>query len=83
MGANVIIYTTRWCPYCMRARQLLDQKGVVYTNIDASDSQVRSEMERLSGRHTVPQIWIGEEHIGGCDDLYALEKAGLLDQKLQ
>lgn len=83
MSAPVVIYTTPWCPYCIRARQLLDRKGVHYQHHDARDPVTRQEMERLSGRYTVPQIWIGGEHIGGCDELYALERQGLLDQKLQ
>jgi glutaredoxin 3 len=82
--ANVVIYTTPWCPYCVRARRLLDDKGVAYTNINvSSDISLRNEMEQKSGRHTVPQIWINEHHVGGCDDLMALERAGNLDEMLR
>ena len=83
MGAAVTIYTTRFCPYCTRAKQLLNGKGVDYEDI-AVDAQpeLRQEMMQRSGRHTVPQIWLGEQHIGGCDDLYRLEQAGRLDELL-
>ncbi len=75
-----VIYTTRFCPYCIRAKRLLDTKRVAYTEIKVdNDPALRSEMIQLSGRYTVPQIWIGERHIGGCDELYALERAGQLD----
>ncbi|AYN93029.1 MULTISPECIES: glutaredoxin 3 [Pseudomonas] len=80
---EVIIYTSAWCPYCHRAKHLLDSKGVKYQEI-AVDGQpaVRSEMTRKAGRTSVPQIWIGETHVGGCDDLYALERSGRLDPLL-
>ncbi len=78
--AEVIMYSTPWCPYCMRARSLLKSKGVTFTDIDvAGQPQLRREMEERSGRHTVPQIWIGTLHVGGCDDLHALDRQGLLD----
>lgn len=81
--SGVVMYTTPWCPYCIRARALLKQKGVAFTDIDvAADPVLRREMETLSQRRTVPQIWIHGEHIGGCDDLHALERAGQLDKKL-
>lgn len=81
--AQVVIYSTRFCPFCVRARMLLDNKGVAYEDIDvAADRQRRLEMMAKSGRHTVPQIWIGEQHIGGCDELQALERAGELDALL-
>lgn len=77
------MYSTPGCPYCLRARMLLKQKGVAFEDIDvAGDPALRREMEAKSGRHTVPQIWINGEHIGGCDDLHALERAGQLDKKL-
>ncbi len=81
---HVLIYTSAWCPYCIRAKQLLDHKGVAYEEI-AVDGQpaVRAEMRDKAGRNSVPQIWIGERHVGGCDDLYALERAGKLDALLQ
>lgn len=81
---DVVMYSTRWCGYCVRARRLLDNKGVAYTNIDvSSDPRKREEMMDKSGRHTVPQIWINGEHIGGCNELYALEYSGRLDEMLQ
>lgn len=79
MSAKVVIYTTPWCPYCIRAKQLLDQKGAKFKEIDVSrDAEKRKEMEKKSRRRTVPQIWINEQHVGGCDDLYALERQGKL-----
>lgn len=79
----VTIYTTRYCPYCMRAKKLLDHKGVAYREI-AVDGQpaLRREMEERSGRHTVPQIWIGAQHVGGCDELHELERRGELNTLL-
>jgi glutaredoxin 3 len=73
------------CPYCHRAKALLRQKGVVFTEIDVSmDVEKRAEMtKRANGRHTVPQIFVGEIHVGGCDDLYALDEAGKLDSLLE
>lgn len=77
---EVVMYSTPWCPYCMRARSLLKSKGVTFRDIDvAGQPQLRQEMEQRSGRHTVPQIWIGTLHVGGCDDLQALDRQGLLD----
>lgn len=80
----VEIYTTRWCPYCHMAKALLSRKGVAFTEIDLSrEKERRSEMvERAQGRYTVPQIFIGPLHVGGCDDLHALEHAGNLDALL-
>ncbi len=79
MSAKVVIYTTPWCPYCTRAKQLLEHKGAEFKEIDVSrDAEKRKEMEKKSRRRTVPQIWINEQHIGGCDDLYALERQGKL-----
>ncbi|BCW87926.1 Glutaredoxin 3 [Alphaproteobacteria bacterium SO-S41] len=79
----VTIYTTGWCPYCHRAKALLSKKGVTFDEIDVSmDAKRRDEMEEKSGRHTVPQIWIGDTHVGGSDDLAALESAGKLDALL-
>lgn len=81
--AAVVIYSTPWCPYCIRARRLLSDKGVGFTDIDVSAGPaLRQEMTRLSGRTSVPQIWIGEQHIGGCDELYALERQRRLDELL-
>lgn len=78
------MYSTRFCPYCMRARSLLDSKQVSYTDI-AVDGQpaLRREMMERSGRHTVPQIWIDDRHIGGFDDLAGLDRRGQLDELLQ
>ena len=82
--ADVVLYTTPWCPFCVRAKHLLSAKGVDFTDIDVSGNPaLRREMEQRSGRHTVPQIWIGSTHVGGCDDLYALERQGKLDALLQ
>ncbi len=76
---NVIIYTTPVCPYCVRAKSLLKSKNITYTEIDVSDENEREKMIKLAnGRRTVPQIFIDDKHIGGCDDLYALDKQGLL-----
>ncbi len=81
---RVEIYSTMFCPYCSRAKSLLERKGVTYENIDIiEDSSKREEMvNRAHGRTSVPQIFIDGEHIGGCDDLYALDRAGKLDPKL-
>ena len=82
--AKVEIYATMWCPYCARARALLKQKGVAYTEIDLDQQPARrAEMiERAHGGRTVPQIFIDGEHIGGCDEMVALDRKGLLDPKL-
>ncbi|WED42308.1 glutaredoxin 3 [Legionella cardiaca] len=82
--AEVIMYSTAYCPYCTRARDLLDKKGVTYTDIRVDDEPMRrEEMITKSGRRTVPQIFINGQHIGGCDDMYALDKAGHLDKLLR
>jgi glutaredoxin 3 len=82
---HIVVYSTLLCPYCHRAKALLRQKGVVFTEIDVSmDVEKRAEMtKRANGRHTVPQIFVGEIHVGGCDDLYALDEAGKLDSLLE
>ncbi|MHA3886001.1 glutaredoxin 3 [Stutzerimonas degradans] len=81
---NVVIYTTAWCPYCLRAKALLNSKNVAYEEISVDGNPtLRAEMASKAGRTSVPQIWIGERHIGGCDDLVALERAGRLDPLLQ
>ena len=79
--AEVVIYSTSLCPYCQMAKTLLKRKGVTYTEIDVSwRPELRDEMtEKAGGRYTVPQIWIGERHVGGCDDLYELDRKGELD----
>jgi glutaredoxin 3 len=80
----VEIYTTPLCGYCHAAKRLLTQKGVAFTEIDVSrDADLRATMtQRSGGGRTVPQIFIGETHVGGCDDLYALDRAGKLDPLL-
>ena len=80
----VEIYTTPICPYCLAAKRLLDRKGVTYAEIDVSrDPSLREAMtRRANGRRTVPQIFIGSTHVGGCDDLHALDHAGKLDPLL-
>lgn len=80
----VEIYTTPLCGYCHAAKRLLTQKGAAFTEIDVSrDPSLRATMTRRSnGGRTVPQIFVGETHVGGCDDLYALEQAGKLDPLL-
>ena len=82
--ADVTIYTKPYCPYCIRAVSLLEKKGVEFTEIEAStDPEKRQEMiQRANGRATFPQIFIGERHIGGCDDMMALEYDGKLDALL-
>lgn len=79
----VEIYTTPICGFCVAAKRLLDSKGVDYVEIDVMrDMEKKQEMMQRAGRHTVPQIFIGDAHVGGCDDLYALERAGKLDPML-
>jgi glutaredoxin 3 len=81
--AKVTIYTKFMCPYCVRALSLLRAKGADIHEIDgASDATVRAEMNQRSGRNTFPQIFIGDTHVGGCDDLLALEARGGLDPLL-
>ncbi len=78
------MYCTKTCPYCLRAEKLLKQKGVDLEAIDVGGRpELWKEMEKRSGRNTVPQIWIGDLHVGGCDDLYALERQGKLDELLK
>jgi glutaredoxin 3 len=82
--SSVTIYTTGLCPYCSRAKELLKSKGVRYREIDVgANAQLRQEMtQRAGGRRTVPQIFIGDTHIGGCDELIGLNRAGQLDSLL-
>lgn len=81
--SKVDIYTTRWCPYCHAAKALLEQKGVTYNEVDAQDPEIRAHMvQRARGRRTVPQIFIGDTHVGGYDDMAALERRGQLDPLL-
>jgi glutaredoxin 3 len=81
--AKVVIYTTSICPYCVRAKMLFQRKGVSYEEIDVSrDNDLRLKLMQQTKQRTVPQIFINEQHIGGCDDLYALERQGALDPLL-
>lgn len=74
------VYTTSWCPYCVRAKKLLERKKLPYEEIDVEDDdQKREWLVRTTGRRTVPQIFIGEQAIGGSDDLHELEREGKLD----
>lgn len=79
----ITIYTTPFCGFCVAAKRLLKKKNADFTEIDVSrDKEKRQEMMQKSGQHTVPQIWIGETHVGGCDELHELERAGKLDPLL-
>jgi len=79
---DIVIYSTGWCPYCERARALLERKGAVFreVKVDEDPAQRAAMLARSGGRRSVPQIFIGERHVGGFDELYALEKAGELDK---
>ena len=80
---KVEIYTTNWCPYCHAAKSLLDEKGISYEEVDANDPDVRMAMvQRANGRRTVPQIFVGQTHVGGYDDMAALDRRGQLDTLL-
>jgi len=80
---DVLMYSTRFCPYCVRARNLLETKSVKYTLLSVDESpDLWKEMENKSGRSTVPQIFIDGNPVGGCDELFALESAGQLDKLL-
>ena len=81
---DIVIYVTGWCPYCERARALLSKKSLAFREIDVNDGpKLREEMIARSGRRTVPQVFIGEKHVGGCDDLLALDGTGELDRLTQ
>ncbi len=83
MGSAVVMYSTSWCGYCARARELLTAKGVSFAEIDVDEvAGSREEMQQRTGRRTVPQIFIGEQHVGGYDDLHALDQRGELDRLL-
>lgn len=80
---DIVIYTTQVCPYCVRAKQLFQRKGLAYREIDVSHDQAeRMALVARTKQRTVPQIFINDQHIGGCDDLYALERSGQLDTLL-
>jgi len=84
MGAKVVMYAADWCGYCARARLLLDSKGVAYEEIDVDVTPgADAEMRARSGRRTIPQIFINDQHIGGAEDLEALEAEGRLDPLLK
>ena len=82
--SEVVMYSSRFCPFCFAAKRLLAARGVEFEEIDVDfDPERRTEMiARTGGRRTVPQIFVGEHHVGGCDELYALERAGELDALL-
>ena len=83
-STSIVMYTTNWCPYCERARRLLNSKGAAFEEIDVeSAAEKHAEMLARSGRRTVPQIFIGDRHVGGSDDLAALIDAGQLDALLR
>ncbi|MFQ3231218.1 glutaredoxin 3 [Reinekea sp.] len=83
MTATVKLYSSSWCPFCVRAKQLLASKQVAFDEILVDgEPEIRQKMITESGQFTVPQIWIGAQHVGGCDELYALERAGKLDALL-
>jgi len=80
----VTVYVSGWCPYCQRATGLLAQKNVEFSEINIEDDEkLREEMYARSNRRTVPQIFIGDKHVGGCDDLFDLERSGELDRLIQ
>jgi len=84
MTPRVLMYATAACPFCQSAERLLVSKGVQIEKVRVDlEPERRAEMMKKSGRRTVPQIWIGERHIGGCDDLYALDREGGLDPLLE
>lgn len=81
--STVTIYSSNYCPFCTRAKQLLSSKNAAFKEINVDGAnKIRQEMTQKSGRTSVPQIWIGEQHIGGCDDLFDLEKSKKLDALL-
>ena len=80
----VTLYLSEWCPYCQRARVLLAKKNVNFNEINVEDdAKFREEMIARSNRNTVPQIFIGDKHVGGCDDLFELDRSGELDRLIQ
>jgi glutaredoxin 3 len=83
--AKIVIYTTNFCPYCVQAKRLLNKKGVAFEEVDVSrDAELRRSMvQRSGGRMTVPQIFVDGDHIGDCDEIYALDRAGKLDPLLK
>jgi glutaredoxin 3 len=79
---EIVMYSSGWCPYCVRARALLERKGLAFREIKIDEDPAHREtmLARSGGRRTVPQIFVGDHHVGGFDDLYALDKAGKLDE---
>ena len=79
---DIVMYSTGWCPYCVRARALLERKGLPFREIKVDEDPAERDamLARSGGRRTVPQIFVGDHHVGGFDDLYALDKAGKLDE---
>jgi glutaredoxin 3 len=81
---RITMYTTGWCPYCQRARGLMAKKGLTFEEINVEeDAKLREQMLARSGRRTVPQIFIGDKHVGGCDELFALDSSGELDRLIR
>ena len=81
---GVVIFSSDYCPYCIRAKNLLAQKGVAFEEIRVDGAtEVRAKMAEMAGKTSVPQIWISGQHVGGCDDLFSLEDRGELDTMLQ
>ena len=84
MTLVVTVYTSDWCPYCQRAKDLLTRKSVAFTEINVEEQpRFREEMIARSRQRTVPQIFIGDRHVGGCDDLFELDRSGELDRLIQ
>jgi len=84
MAATVTVYTTTYCPYCVRAKALLTRRGVPFTEVNVEgDDEKRDWLVKTTGRRTVPQIFLGDEAVGGSDDLHALDASGALRTKLQ
>jgi glutaredoxin 3 len=80
---HITIYSSNYCPFCSRAKSVFKQKSIAFEEINVDmDSALKKEMMQKSGQRTVPQIWIGDYHVGGCDDLLALQRSGELDKLL-
>lgn len=82
MPQEILIYTTQTCPFCIQAKLLLESKGLTYKEVSVDNPKLRQAMAEKAGRTSVPQIWIGETHVGGCDDLYAGNENGELERLL-
>lgn len=80
---EIVIYSSNYCPFCFRAKSIFQEKSIPFKELVVDmDAPLRQEMMQKSGRHTVPQIWIGDKHVGGCDDLMAIKQSGELDKLL-